>query len=82
MTDTSVATILSRLDRLEADVLSRFVKVEERFTQVDQRLMRIEAKIDEKPGHAEVWRTSATLTAFAVALIGGTVAFLKSIGTF
>jgi len=95
MSDTAVATILARLDRFDLDVTARFAKLEggvsRRFSRLEQevgnrlsglevRLGRIEAKIDEKPGHADVWRASATMIALAFALVGGTVAVLKSSG--
>ena len=60
MTDTAVATILARLDKFEADV--------------NGRLAKIEAKLDEKPGTATIYQvtfgTVLGLIAFAGALTG------------
>jgi hypothetical protein len=78
MTDTDAAAILSRLDAIDAEIVSLRAEIVSLRTEMKERFARIESKLDEKPSHADVWRSSAAVTTMAFALVGGTVAVLKA----
>ena len=51
-----------------------------RFTRVDIRLERLEAKIDEKPGAATIYQASLATFTGMFAVVAGTIIVLKSTG--
>ena len=65
---------------LQVQIAAVRTDMDARFTRVDSRLERLEAKIDEKPGAATIYQASLATFTGMFAVMAGTIIVLKTTG--
>jgi hypothetical protein len=71
---------MSEFDTLRSDLAGLRADVTAWRADMDRRLSRLEAKIDEKPGAATIYQASLATFAGMFAVVVGTVLLLKTTG--
>ena len=74
------AELKSDLKTLRQELGSGLSALDARIGGLDTRLIRVEAKLDEKPGTATIYQAALTIFAGIFAAVVGTVVILKNLG--
>ena len=77
MTSSELETLRSDLAGLRADIDARFAKL---AVDLEVRLARLEAKIDEKPSTGAIYQAALAMFTGMFAVMVGTIVVLKAIG--
>jgi hypothetical protein len=77
MTQSEFETLRSELRAFRAEIESRLASLQ---ADIYKHLMRLEAKIDEKPGAMVIYQAALTMMTGMFAMLVGGVILLKTLG--